>query len=569
MHALAREELRQRFATLPGDEQTALHAHAADWLAGRGFVAAAARHALACGQHDKAYELAERGLYEAFVARGQQSAVIDWVARLPAAELDRRPRLLLAAAWVLALSERHDEASQLVERLLSRHGIDDAGRCECALILSGAAVYADDLDRFAALHDPWVADPPLRDPQLWRVHANRTAFRTLIEGEPALARLRRQQAVHVDAGDAPGYVDLWRDVIFGMSYLWEGQVLLAEKVLRPALARAETDLGRRSAFSCGAAAILAATLWDRDQPAEAGALLANRLDVLEKSGLPEAVLLGFQTMARIADLEGAEHRALELLGALEAIGVARRLPRFRVASLAEQVRLHARRFRAETSRDLCARIDALLADPALPQGRLWQRGASLLQAVAAGHAAIAAREWRKAIEPLAPRRRGGAGAQARPPAHRAGRPARPGPRSLRREERRPAARGRRPGAHLRPAAGLRRRPSRARRVVPAGRERRRGQPRRARPARRADARTAAPSEAQRARSTPSMALTPKEREVLELLARNLSNKEVGRAMQVGEETVKWHVKNLFAKLDAGTRKQVVSRARLLGLLEDA
>ena len=71
------------------------------------------------------------------------------------------------------------------------------------------------------------------------------------------------------------------------------------------------------------------------------------------------------------------------------------------------------------------------------------------------------------------------------------------------------------------------------------------------------------------RSTPSMALTPKEREVLELLARNLSNKEIGLAMQVGEETIKWHMKNLFAKLDAGTRKQVVSRACILGLLEPA
>ena len=70
-----------------------------------------------------------------------------------------------------------------------------------------------------------------------------------------------------------------------------------------------------------------------------------------------------------------------------------------------------------------------------------------------------------------------------------------------------------------------------------------------------------------ARSTPSMALTPKEREVLELLARNLTNKEIGRAMQVGEETIKWHLKNLFAKLDAGTRKQVVQRAGILGFLE--
>jgi LuxR family maltose regulon positive regulatory protein len=69
------------------------------------------------------------------------------------------------------------------------------------------------------------------------------------------------------------------------------------------------------------------------------------------------------------------------------------------------------------------------------------------------------------------------------------------------------------------------------------------------------------------RATPSLALTPKEREVLALLARSLTNKEIGLAMQVGEVTVKWHVKNLLTKLDAGTRKQVVQRARILGLLE--
>ena len=67
----------------------------------------------------------------------------------------------------------------------------------------------------------------------------------------------------------------------------------------------------------------------------------------------------------------------------------------------------------------------------------------------------------------------------------------------------------------------------------------------------------------------STALTPKEREVLELLARNLSNKEIGLTMNIHEDTVKWHVKNLFAKLSAGTRKQVVSRARLTGSWRDS
>ena len=81
------------------------------------------------------------------------------------------------------------------------------------------------------------------------------------------------------------------------------------------------------------------------------------------------------------------------------------------------------------------------------------------------------------------------------------------------------------------------------------------------------ARAPAPRDASPPRMNPSMALTPKERRVLELLARNLSNKEIAMAMQIGEETIKWHLKNVFGKLAAGSRKQVVRRAHLLGLLE--
>ena len=61
-------------------------------------------------------------------------------------------------------------------------------------------------------------------------------------------------------------------------------------------------------------------------------------------------------------------------------------------------------------------------------------------------------------------------------------------------------------------------------------------------------------------------LTAKEREVLTLISRNLSNKEIALAMGIGEQTIKWHVKNLFNKLDAANRKHAVARARLLGLV---
>ncbi|MEJ6007663.1 LuxR C-terminal-related transcriptional regulator [Paucibacter sp. AS339] len=61
------------------------------------------------------------------------------------------------------------------------------------------------------------------------------------------------------------------------------------------------------------------------------------------------------------------------------------------------------------------------------------------------------------------------------------------------------------------------------------------------------------------------ALSPKEQEVLQLLARGYSNKEIAIALAVSGETVKSHLKRLFGKLEVGSRKHAVSRARTLGL----
>ncbi|MBY0236936.1 MAG: helix-turn-helix transcriptional regulator [Burkholderiaceae bacterium] len=61
-------------------------------------------------------------------------------------------------------------------------------------------------------------------------------------------------------------------------------------------------------------------------------------------------------------------------------------------------------------------------------------------------------------------------------------------------------------------------------------------------------------------------LSSKEQAVLQLLARNYSNKEIAQSLGVSAETIKWRLKAMFTKLEAGSRKHVVTRARTLGLL---
>jgi LuxR family transcriptional regulator, maltose regulon positive regulatory protein len=561
LHNLVRDAFRARLAKLPDAERVELHVRALDWLVEHGMLQEAAHHAHATGRHEIAYDLAEQFLYDA-VAQGHQEKGLGWLELLPKAELKRRPRLRLATAWTLALSERYAEAENLVQDLLENANTDPALHFECALIIGGAAYYADDPDRCLAHLEPWIESFPLRDPRLVQLHANRQALLAILTGNPGHARRYIPMVSGTESYKSYRYVRWWGNFITGLSYLWEGHIVLAEDVLRPALEGIEAGLGRRHPLACMIASLLATSVYEQNRLDEAAELLANRLDVLERAGTPETVLLAYKTAARIAAAKGIEHSSLDLLEVMYAVGVARGLPRLCVASLGEQIRMHAGRFRAETCRALVVRVDDIIAANQLSKGPLWRQAMQIPQWLAHANAAIAAQDWQSAFDALTLTGSFAEGLKLgrwriEIMALRAFALERMG-------EKEPAL--------LREAINLAQTFSLSRvfvdthpvlgnwvqRVVSED-----GGPQAPMPRVMRTPFQCTPSPPL---AVPSLVLTPKEREVLRHLARNLSNKEIAQAMEVAEETVKWHLKNLFGKLEAGTRRHVVRRAQFLGLL---
>ncbi len=564
-HPLALEFMTDRFEAIAADERREHHARAGQWLEDHQLVEEAARQALHAGNQEHAEELMARCLYE-LMASGQVSRIEYWMERMSPAEIERQPTLRLAVGWFLALSERHAEAVELIEPLLNDEEADEGLRYESAEICAASAFFMDDIDSLQRHFTPW-ADWIDKGSALQRLAAiNLQAALALFGGAPEQARYAIQQLPESTLRDGGAYARGWSDWVVGYSYLWEGHTILAEEALRATLGRAESEGGRRGPMAVILATALATVLWDRDKRKEAAELLANRLDVLVRRTAPDAIAMGYITAARLATAQGLEPRAWDLLEYLYAVGEARDLPRLCVASFGEQIRMQSLRSHREACADLSVRMETLLDETPNCPGKVLLPSLRVQIGITRAYVAAVEEDWQGVLEALEPAgpialklRRGQDDLRIKLlTALALKRTGRNGEDLLRESVEMAESLGQdRILADTHPdlvdwvrLLGVRR-PEAVSHVTESDSQD-----------------TVLPKSGPRqVHVNPSALLTPKECEVLQLLAGSMSNKQIAQVMGISDETVKWHLKNLFGKLHAGTRKHVVDRARMLGILD--
>ena len=564
LHAMARDFLLGQFDRLPADERSACYGRAAAWYAGHGLFQEAARHALAAGDEDLAVEHAARCLLD-IGREGRLAEANDWIRRLPASVMARDVRLQLSAAWVTALGSGAPTVPALLERIERHPQFDEECRLRAGVVAATAAVFCDQPGLIVDALRAWDAGPPVASPLDEIGLVNCRATLALHSGDNDQVRRLLLGVTTAAPRDAGMRLSLgFADLLVGLSHVLEGNAHKAVAVLQPKLVAAEREMGRRSTVAAMLAGPLAAAHMLRGEAGQALATLADRVDVIERVGMPDSTVLAYRTLAAIAMRQGEEAHALEILAALHEFGVSRDLPRVLFVSLAEQVRFHAVQGRVETAARLLRQLEELepvFERPAYQPFRWYFRR---MRALATAYVRLASSDLEGARAAL------DAWLDAEPGVRRDALTllARALLALIAHEEGRPDARDRLAEVlSLADLGGIRSyveaaHPRLADVIATAAAD----GPVAAGAGTIATTRAVDPIQPAAPPPVAGGLLTPKEARILSLLATGRANKEIARAMDIGEQTVKWHLKNVFFKLNAASRKHAVDRARLLGLL---
>jgi LuxR family maltose regulon positive regulatory protein len=581
LHPLLRRVLLARLASWPEPERLKLHAKAWPSLALRGMHHQAVRHALAAHDSEAAARLAERGAAALF-AQGKLIEAIALVRQLDPATLGDNPHLRLWMAWVELADYRLDDCARSIASLRAAPaGIDPAMRYRLTLLECLLAIRRDDSDALAQLLSQLLAPPAAADEFARAGRRNVLTWLHLRNGEFERARqIQRDEPLPMVGGEPVVetlFGSLAGQCLVGLSYAAEGHMHGAERIYRAVLREIQERGTRCPEVQRLTAQLLAEVLYEQHGP-----LVATRF-IEQQPGtgrglIPDTTLRMILVSNRARQAAGKWREALEHLaqsaGFLQRHGMDRGL----ACVLLEQLQVQLTRNDVDSARATLQDLEALHAlHPSAESGALRQVADSVAQA----RIRMAMHENQPAhlprllaqIEALAQRyrERGQVGLgvalqlQAAEVERRLGRTEASGARvrSALRLGHRLGLMQTLLGAHdnALPLIQSARAVPKLDPVLVFFVERIEALAKPPRPQRDEHAAPPAPAHSRDERSLVRL-LTLREAEVVELLVQALPNKKIALTLGLSLDTVKWHLKNIYLKLDAHGRDAVAKRMRM-------
>jgi len=562
-HPLMRDALWQRLQHSRDLDIGLLHERAGNWFATRQLWAEAIRHALAAGKSVTPH--AQAGA-QSLAEEGDIDTMVRWIRHLPATPDPSRIELQLNLAWALAHHFRFHDARQLLDAIdgivaAQSLTLPRAIRVKQRVVRAICEAFADNIRDSLLIVEPLLHDVPCGDVWVDGLVCNILSYCHLAQARPQQALDVQQRFPLSLAKNRHMFIEVYRAFVQALAYLRQGNLQEAERQAQQALQSAEQQTGTRSSSSATLAPLLALIACERGDDERANALLTQHLPMIDEFCPPDGLSLCYRVLADLAQANARYAEADALLLHAERLSMQRGWWRASIALLAERVALCLNAGETDNAKRLftrlqqqaadasaannvvaawhcaiaesrlllaegkplaaAARLEAPVADQQREGEGLFALHGRLLQAVAfwqAGESQLAMAACKPALMLAVAQRMSRCLRDAGPDLHAL-------LRFMRQQHADDEALVRMISA-AESLAGITHQPE-----------------------------------------NPLLRLTRREQQTLRLIAAGDSNKGIARTLGISVETVKWHLKQLYEKLEVSGRIQAVNQARKWRLLE--
>lgn len=564
--------LNEKLLRKSHDELKRINRIASQWFADRGLQVEAIRHTIYAGEVDACVSLVEQSARD-MVSQGQFLQLLKWFHQLPKERTRGHRKLLLSVAWAQVACSRSDELEWTLSAIQEIPNVtsDEVG-FELQMLNALQLMREDDTAGALVLLEPYLLKPPTKAGRFLLYSLNMLASLALVYADEfdRVRDLAHYNRAHVFRGST-GIATPFLDGGVGLSYLLEGDVRQARDLLSESLKQTRNHYHLHSSPEAYLAGYLAEAHYQLDELELAEELLAESASLIDLVGTPDSILFAHRIEVRLLRVQGKWDKAFSVLKDVEEFAGRRHLDRLLAWSLMEQVDQQLTRNRVPAAKEALRRLEHLASSYesakkcARAEIPLFAKNASVILSVALG-------EYQRALDTIV---------------------------ALTAEY---DARGRMYGvaemlircANVQQALGLHdvafsslcralsiaSQNSLLRLFIDLAQgvsdllekaahakelsvEERAFAVRvhAAMQQRRSDADVPRVKSAGEQKGEVKGSLSAKELEIIELLSKAFSNKSIGRTLNISAGTVKWHLKNIFTKLDAVSREDAVVKAR--------
>lgn len=367
-HQLFSDFLQSKLEAEDGDSIKQLLRKASLWSQKKGYAIDAVDYAFQAGDVDLAASIIADKALDLSLRRGEMHTVLEWVKRLPSDTIAKLPDVQIANAWGLTFCRRWQEMNDQLDRLeeyastldleKSRDGKAKANTIRASVEMNRAisSTVQDHYEVSRKLCAKWLEDWPAGDAIDTAAVATALVYSTVNTFEFKFGRKKYLEARGACERAGNYYAIAWNFASLGMIALRQGHLHESIETYKEGLDYIAENCGESGSFMTSLLSIfMAEALYEANRISEADKYLTEARPFLNNHGTVEVAIAGYRTQARLQAIDGDIDVALDTLRDGERLGYRSKLLRLSAAMIAEQIILNLRMGRISAAKALAER----------------------------------------------------------------------------------------------------------------------------------------------------------------------------------------------------------------------